>query len=216
MLNPSNSVNFNTASVPIQHGSLYGGRVVFSISIQLLFLFNDLRQAFTSMQGDFNTASVPIQRKPLIAVHVLGTISIQLLFLFNPANTKHGNSKGKISIQLLFLFNRILRFRKHRSTHFNTASVPIQPFLQSRTHPYIGHFNTASVPIQPWVNRVREAFPLFQYSFCSYSTFSKIQAGCSWDNFNTASVPIQRGMSRRILHGRLNFNTASVPIQQQF
>ena len=140
------------------------------VSIQLLFLFN--------FQGVYDES-----------FHL---VSIQLLFLFNYLQIESNKDHTIVSIQLLFLFNISISLAIMMESSFNTASVLIQP-EKGRDISSIGCFNTASVLIQRnstvgcikyhyvsiqllflfnWSIHSNFCFILmFQYSFCSYSTY---------------------------------------------
>ena len=81
---------------------------------------------------------------------------------------------------------------------FNTASVLIQPILQSLCQPIKSSFNTASVLIQRRKKMYEQISLLFQYSFCSYSTSLSSAEVASSKSFNTASVLIQLEWDIRI------------------
>ena len=125
------------------------------ISIQLLFLFNtDPWCAAYVSTINFNTASVPIQR------HIGSSYSYKMSFQYSfcSYSTSFGGLPRyrifRISIQLLFLFNWHLNQNKTLpGKNFNTASVPIQQTCVEGTFEEHG----------------------FQYSFCSYSTLSRLQ-----------------------------------------
>ena len=74
-------------------------------------------------------------------------------------------------------------------------------------------FNTASVLIQLLFPCILHILGVFQYSFCSYSTFLRLGFLIPNFSFNTASVLIQRETKIYFRNIFQCFNTASVLIQ---
>ena len=162
---------FNTASVLIQRPLIESWRLWILVSIQLLFLFNNLA-------GKRRKEGIPFQYS-FCSYSTKGDINGKKIFLgfqysfcsYSTSRKLYNLTSLRVSIQLLFLFNCIFRSILLDLHSFNTASVLIQLFNKLPSITCHGCFNTASVLIQlEWLEEAIAFASLFQYSFCSYST----------------------------------------------
>ena len=153
---------FNTASVLIQQSILVMRMQIYSVSIQLLFLFNIVPHFLSSNLYRFNTASVLIQRR----------------WQQRRRNQPNCFNTASVLIQLLRLAMEIAVLKR-----FNTASVLIQRVLLGFMYSWAACFNTASVLIQHKNKLFKSILYRFQYSFCSYSTSAGALSGVFCSSF---------------------------------
>ena len=157
--------SYSTGSIAYRHSLHY-------VSIQLLFLFNYDLQGKTSLQIKFQYSFCSYSTIFIRSTRKNFAVSIQLLFLFNICELLELCSESSVSIQLLFLFNEIYPEGICILRCFNTASVLIQQIRKSTIKVPFPCFNTASVLIQLCHDCHTKEHQLFQYSFCSYSTYN--------------------------------------------
>ena len=142
-------MGFNTASVLIQQRSNHGCKKNSRVSIQLLFLFNEMLEDLICSSNCFNTASVLIQ--PDEKSKVLCFNKFQYSFCsYSTYKSDSDVPRSVVSIQLLFLFNFSPIHSESLMMTFQYSFCSYST-VHSLTLGYrVVCFNTASVLIQQW------------------------------------------------------------------